>query len=37
MRFSMRSYLLTVGYAAAFLRIGEILITFFYPRLIGGN
>jgi hypothetical protein len=37
MRFSMRSYLLAVGYVAALLRIGEIVITFFYPRLIGGN
>ena len=37
MRFPMRSYLLTVGYSAALLRIGEILVTFFFPRFIGGN
>ena len=37
MRFTMRSYLLTVGYSAALLRIVEVLVTFFFPRIIGGN
>jgi hypothetical protein len=36
-RFTMRSYLLTVGYSAALFRIGEILVTFFFPRMLGGN
>jgi hypothetical protein len=36
-RFTMRSYLLAVGYIAALLRIGELLITFYFPRWVGGN
>ena len=37
MRFSLRAYLLTVGYIAALLRIGEVLVTFVFPRFVGGN
>ena len=37
MRYSLRAYLLTVGYIAALLRIAEILVTFVFPRFIGGN
>ena len=37
MRFTTRTYLLTVGYSAALLRIGEVLVTFFFPRMVGGN
>jgi hypothetical protein len=29
--------MLTVGYFAALFRIGEILVTFFFPRIVGGN
>jgi hypothetical protein len=29
--------MLTVGYFAALLRIGEILFAFFFPRFVGGN
>jgi hypothetical protein len=36
-RYSLRSYLLTVGYIAAILRIGEVLVAFLFPRFIGGN
>ena len=37
MRWSIREYMLVTGYAAVLLRIGEIVITFFYPWLIGGH
>jgi hypothetical protein len=36
-RYSLRAYLLTVGYVAALLRIAEIMVTFFFPRIVGGN
>jgi hypothetical protein len=36
-RYSLRAYLLTVGYVAALLRITETLVTFVFPRFIGGN
>jgi hypothetical protein len=36
-RYSLRAYLLTVGYIAALLRIGEILVTFVFPRFVGGS
>jgi hypothetical protein len=36
-RYSLRAYLISVGYVAALLRIGEILVTFFFPRIVGGN
>jgi hypothetical protein len=36
-RYSLRAYLLTVGYVAALLRIGEVLVSFVFPRIVGGN
>jgi hypothetical protein len=29
--------MLAVGYSAAFLRIGELLVTFYLPELFGGH
>lgn len=37
MRWSIRGYLLAVGYCAALLRLGEILVAFFWPHLFGGH
>ena len=36
-RWSIRGYMLAVGYCAALLRLGEILLTFFGPRIFGGH
>ena len=36
-RWSIRGYMLTVGYIAALLRIGEILVTFFASHVFGGH
>ncbi len=36
-RWSIRGYMLAVGYSAALLRIGEILLTFFASHIFGGH
>jgi hypothetical protein len=36
-RWSIRGYMLAVGYSAALLRIGEILLTFFASQVFGGH
>jgi hypothetical protein len=36
-RWSIRVYMLAVGYSAALLRIGEILLTFFGAHIFGGH
>lgn len=37
MRFTLRAWMLFVGYCAVLLRIGELLTTFYFPRLFGGH